>query len=108
MTNQVDLKGRGAVITGGARGIGFAIARRFIASGARVSLWDMDAAAIDAAKKELGTLTHGHVVDIVNDAEVAKAAAATERALDRIDILVNNAGITGPGFGTRISRRGTK
>jgi 3-oxoacyl-[acyl-carrier protein] reductase len=96
MTNQVDLKGRGAVITGGARGIGFAIARRFIASGARVSLWDMDAAAIDAAKKELGPLTHGHVVDITNDADVAKAAAATERALDRIDILVNNAGITGP------------
>ena len=96
MTNAIDLKGRGAVITGGARGIGLAIARRFVASGAAVSLWDMDPAAIDAAKKQLGPKAHGHVVDITDDAGVAKAAAASDKALGKIDILVNNAGITGP------------
>ncbi|MGQ0675253.1 MAG: SDR family NAD(P)-dependent oxidoreductase [Rhodospirillales bacterium] len=96
MTNAIDLKGRGAVVTGGARGIGLAIAKRFIASGAAVSLWDMDAAAIETAKKQLGSQAHGHLVDVADDAEVAKAAAAGEKALGRIDILVNNAGITGP------------
>ncbi len=96
MSTVIDLNGRGAVVTGGARGIGFAIAQRFIASGASVSLWDMDAAAIDAAKQQLGAKAHGHVVDIVDDADVAKAVTATEKTLGKIDILVNNAGITGP------------
>jgi 3-oxoacyl-[acyl-carrier protein] reductase len=96
--NRIDLQGRAAVITGGARGIGFAIARRFLASGATVALWDMDAAAIEAAKKELGAgaSVHGEALDITDDAKVAAATAASEKALGQIDILVNNAGITGP------------
>lgn len=96
--NRIDLQGRAAVVTGGARGIGFAIARRFLASGATVALWDMDAAAIEAAKKELGAgaSVHGEALDITDDAKVAAATAASEKALGRIDILVNNAGITGP------------
>ncbi len=96
MSNAIDLKGRGAIITGGARGIGLAIAQRFIASGAAVGLWDMDPAAIDAAKKHLGPKSHGHAVDITDEAGVARATDASEKALGRIDILVNNAGITGP------------
>jgi 3-oxoacyl-[acyl-carrier protein] reductase len=96
--NRIDLEGRVAVVTGGARGIGLAIARRFLASGARVALWDMDGAAIEAAKKELdaGASVHGHTLDITDDAKVAAATEATEKALGAVDILVNNAGITGP------------
>jgi len=96
--NSIDLKGRVAVVTGGARGIGLAIARRFLASGAKVALWDMDAKAIDAAKRELdaGGAVYGHALDITDDAKVDQAVPATEQALGPIDILVNNAGITGP------------
>ena len=96
--NTIDLKGRVAVVTGGARGIGLAIARRFLASGAKVALWDMDAKAIDAAKRELdaGGAVYGHALDITDDAKVDQAVPATEQALGPIDILVNNAGITGP------------
>ncbi|MCK6449934.1 MAG: SDR family oxidoreductase [Alphaproteobacteria bacterium] len=100
--NQYHLKDRAAVITGGARGIGLAIAERMLLSGASVSLWDVDAAAIDQAKKaHAGKSTiHGQVVDIASDEAVAAATAATEKALGRIDILVNNAGITGPNKAT--------
>jgi 3-oxoacyl-[acyl-carrier protein] reductase len=96
--NQIDMKGRAAVITGGARGIGLAIARRFLDSGAKVALWDMDIAAIEAAKKELGggASVQGQALDITDDAKVDQAVAATEKALGAIDVLVNNAGITGP------------
>jgi len=96
--NKLDLNGRVAVITGGARGIGYAIAQRYLASGAKVSLWDMDQAAIDAAKKSLnaGASVDGQMLDITDDAKVDAAVAATEKALGPVDILVNNAGITGP------------
>jgi 3-oxoacyl-[acyl-carrier protein] reductase len=96
MTNRIELQGRAAVVTGGARGIGFAIAERFIASGAAVALWDMDRAALDEAKKRLGPKASGYAVDITSEDEVAAAAASSEKSLGRIDILVNNAGITGP------------
>src|SRR6185369_1714674 len=86
------------VITGGARGIGLAVAERMLQSGASVSLWDVDAAAIDAARKAHGAkgTIHGAVVDITDDAAIAAATVATEKALGKIDILVANAGITGP------------
>ena len=96
MTNRIELQGRAAVVTGGARGIGFAIAERFIASCAAVALWDMDRAALDEAKKRLGPKASGYAVDITSEDEVAAAAASSEKSLGRIDILVNNAGITGP------------
>ena len=99
--NQIDLQGRVAVITGGAQGIGYAIAERMLASGATVVLWDADEAKLAEAKGMLGG--PGRVVtDKVELTSEAEVAAATTRALAvgrKIDILVNNAGITG-GNGT--------
>lgn len=92
--NQIDLNGRGAIITGGARGIGMAIAQRFRASGARVSLWDMDRKALEAAGGPDGF--HGVQVDVTDEAAVERALQESIGALGRIDIMVNNAGITGP------------
>mgnify|MGYP006269184315 CR=1 FL=1 len=83
--NKIDLAGRKAVITGGARGIGLAAAERMLASGAEVSLWDMDPAALDAAAKRLSSA-----------ASVTAAAQAAIGQMGQVDILVNNAGITGP------------
>jgi len=95
--NQIDLQGQNAVITGGARGIGYAIAERLLASGARCSLWDMNAAALKTAQKKLGAGKNVQtvVVELTNAAAVEKAAASSQRALGTIDILVNNAGIAG-------------
>ena len=99
--NQIDLKGRVAVVTGGAQGIGYAICERLLRSGATAVIWDIDGAKIADAKASLATLgpVDGQVVELTDDAAVAAATAATAAAHGRIDILVNNAGITG-GNGT--------
>jgi len=94
--NQLDFNGRTAVITGGAAGIGLAIAQRLVASGGRVSLWDRDVSALEQARTALGAGTDIRVVDIADPACVETAAKATIVALDRIDALVCSAGITGP------------
>ena len=95
--NQIDLKGRVAVITGGAQGIGYAVAERMLRSGAGVVLWDIDAARLTEAQQTLGAL--GKVstssVELCAEADVAAATQAAVEAHGRIDILVNNAGITG-------------
>lgn len=99
--NTLDLQNRTAVITGGAQGIGYAIAQRMLASGATVMLWDRDDAQLQAAQASLqsegyGTdRVHTHRVELTQDADVAAATEATVQTLGRIDILVNNAGITG-------------
>jgi len=98
--NQIDLKGRVAVITGGARGIGFACARRFIDSGARVALWDLDGDAITASVGSLGAAARGFVVDVANEGAINAARQSTLEAFGQIDIVVNNAGITGPNVKT--------
>jgi 3-oxoacyl-[acyl-carrier protein] reductase len=96
--NQIDLGGRRAVVTGGAQGIGRAVAERFLASGAAVALWDRDAALVAATAAELAR--HGAVhpvrVDVADATEVEAAAGSTIDALGGIDILVANAGIAGP------------
>jgi len=95
--NKIDLNGKKAVVTGGARGIGFAIAQRLLLSGASCSLWDRDAPALESAAKSLGVAgkVHTTVVAIDNPESVKTAAEQTLQALGAIDILVNNAGIAG-------------
>jgi 3-oxoacyl-[acyl-carrier protein] reductase len=99
--NRIDLQDRVAIVTGGAQGIGHAIARRFLASGARVVVWDRDAARLEAARDELapGGSVDAHEVELTDEAAVDRAATAAMKQHGRIDILVNNAGITG-GNGT--------
>jgi 2-dehydro-3-deoxy-L-rhamnonate dehydrogenase (NAD+) len=90
--NQLDVNGRVAVVTGGASGIGFAISRRLLASGARLSLWDASAEALRTVTID----AHTALVDVRDYASVESARDATLETLGRIDILVNSAGITGP------------
>ena len=95
--NQIDLKGRVAVITGGAQGIGYAAAERMLASGASVVLWDLNAAKLNDAEtalSKLGKVTAA-IVELSLQADVEAATADAIKAHGRIDILVNNAGITG-------------
>ena len=93
--NQIDLQGRIAVITGGAQGIGHAVAERFIASGAKVVLWDIDEALLAKARAALGSAASTACVELTDAGAVAAATQAALTQHGRIDILVNNAGITG-------------
>jgi 3-oxoacyl-[acyl-carrier protein] reductase len=94
---RIDLNGRHALITGGARGIGYAIADRLLDSGASVTLWDRDADALASAAGTLGGRQHVFTVtvDVADAASVDRAAADTIGQAGRVDILVNNAGIAG-------------
>ncbi len=95
--NNIDLSGRVAVITGGARGIGFATAQRLLRSGAQVALWDMDADRVKHSANELAALgmVSAHVVELTDEAAIQAALAQTLAAHSRLDIVVNSAGITG-------------
>ena len=94
--NQLDLQGRHAVITGGAVGLGFAIAQRMLASGAQVTLWDRNAQALEDALSRLGDGVATVLVDVADHASVVAAVGQTRALRDSVDILVNSAGITGP------------
>lgn len=95
--NRIDLEGKTAIVTGGARGIGFAIARRLLVSGARVALWDLDRDALARAVSELadGGKVIAEPCDVTKDETIARALENTARRLGEPDILVNNAGIAG-------------
>ncbi|GGG49750.1 SDR family NAD(P)-dependent oxidoreductase [Chelatococcus composti] len=93
--NRYDLAGRTAIVTGGAGGIGRAIASAFIASGAHVCLWDRNETALAAAVSDLGSAAEQRVLDITDAAAVEAAARDCHARWGRIDILVNNAGILG-------------
>jgi 2-dehydro-3-deoxy-L-rhamnonate dehydrogenase (NAD+) len=96
--NRIDLDGRRAVVTGGAQGIGRAVAERLLASGAAVALWDRDQALVDATRAELASrgTVQALAVDVTDLAAVESATAATRQTLGGIDVLINNAGIAGP------------
>ncbi len=94
--NQLDMQGRHAVVTGGAVGLGFAIARRMLDSGARVTLWDVNAQALEQARAQLGAEVRTVVVDVAAHASVVEAVRQTTAHAPVVDALVNSAGITGP------------
>ena len=94
--NQLDFKGRHAVVTGGATGLGYAIAQRLIASGGSVTLWDRDEAGAKKAASALGARASSVAVDVSEQASVQAAVAATLKIAPKVDALVNSAGITGP------------
>ena len=95
MANQIDLKGRMAVVTGGAQGFGRAVTERFVASGATVAIWDRDTALAEKTAAAIGKGVTVYACDVGDPASVKAATDATLKAMGRIDILINNAGIAG-------------
>ena len=94
--NKIDLAGQTAVVTGGAQGLGLAIARRIAASGAKVCLWDVNGKELAAAAASIGQAASSVVVDITDADAVIQAVTRTEEEAGPISILVNSAGIAGP------------
>ena len=94
--NNLDLKDRVAIITGGAQGFGLAISKRIIQSGGKAVIWDIDENAIKSAIDEISSDNLSFKkVDVTNFVEIENALLETEKELGKIDIFVNNAGITG-------------
>jgi 3-oxoacyl-[acyl-carrier protein] reductase len=94
--NQLDFRGRHAVVTGGATGLGHAIAQRLLHSGGTVTLWDVDGAAGRRAALALGSQARAVEVDVADPDSVAQALRQTLDAVPQVHALVNCAGITGP------------
>jgi len=95
--NSYDLKGRSAIITGAAKGIGYATAERLLESGAAVSLWDIDREGLDAAAKSLAAkgIVQAVPCDCGDESAVAEAYAKTISQFPKVDILIANAGVVG-------------
>src|SRR5258708_2964873 len=100
--NKIDLNTRCAVVTGGAQGFGRAITERFVASGAKVAIWDHDQPFAEKTAKEIGAAVTAFKVDVSDLAAVETARDATLKAFGKIDILVNNPGL--PGMRSRSMR----
>ena len=96
--NKIDLKDKVAVVTGGAQGFGLAIVEKFLASDAKVIIWDKDKEMMSSLN--LGDNVHTVEVDVTNFDSVTKATEQSLKIHNSIDILVNNAGIAGPSFKT--------
>jgi NAD(P)-dependent dehydrogenase (short-subunit alcohol dehydrogenase family) len=91
-----NFKDRTALVTGGAQGFGFDIAKRFLNSGAKVIIWDIDTKMLEKAANDLNSPNLStNVVDVTNFQEVENSIKEIVKK-DKIDILINNAGITGP------------
>ena len=93
--NQYDLTGRVAVVTGGAQGIGFAVARRMAASGAHIAIWDRDGELAEQAAQSLGPQARAYRVDVTDGAAMLAAAQVVRAAQGSIGVLVSSAGIAG-------------
>ena len=95
--NNINLKNKVAVVTGGAQGFGLAIVKRFLASGAQVVIWDRDEKILSSVEEKNTTKV---IVDVTNFQKIEEATKETLSQFGRIDILVNNAGIAGPSYTT--------
>src|SRR6185436_7071754 len=93
--NQLDFKGRTAIVTGGAQGIGLAIVKRLFASGARVRIWDRDEKLLARIVRKLGANAAGEALDVTDPHAVERGVKSAVKRGGRIDVLVNNAGIAG-------------
>ena len=95
--NNIDLKGKRAIVTGAARGIGFAIAERLLQSGATVTLWDIELPSLEKAQADLKSA--GKVfsvgVDVTQENSIKRGVELTYEHMGDVEILINNAGITG-------------
>ena len=95
--NNINIKNKVAVVTGGAQGFGLAIAKRFLVSGAQVVIWDIDEKILLSVEEKNITKI---IVDVTNFQKIEEATKETLSLFGRIDILVNNAGIAGPSYTT--------
>jgi 3-oxoacyl-[acyl-carrier protein] reductase len=95
--NNINLKNKVAVVTGGAQGFGLAIAKRFLVSGAKVVIWDIDEKILLSVEEKNITKI---IVDVTSFQKIEEATKETLSLFGRIDILVNNAGIAGPSYTT--------
>ncbi len=93
--NQYDLSGEVAIVTGGAQGIGFAVAKRLAASGAKICIWDLSEELLEGAGKEIGAGTMTCKVDITQLGQLEQAADQVNSEFGKISVLANSAGIAG-------------
>ncbi len=100
MADAGRFSGRTAIVTGGASGIGLAAAARLLREGARLAVWDANAAALGKLAGELGGTVHTVALDLADPEAVRRATEGTAAALGRIDILVASAGLAGPNHPT--------
>ena len=100
--NQIDLRNRHAIVTGAAQGIGLAIARRLLESGASVSMWDRDEQLLSNAVNQLGSHDRAvaRCIDITDASSVESGVAFSISTFGKVDIMVANAGIAGPNHTT--------
>ncbi|OLD05864.1 MAG: 3-oxoacyl-[acyl-carrier-protein] reductase [Gemmatimonadetes bacterium 13_1_40CM_3_69_22] len=91
---KIDLKGKVALVTGGSRGIGYAIAQALARAGAKVAVLGRDGTRAQEAARSLGDGARGYACDVAEAAQVEQAVATIEQEFEQIDVLVNNAGTT--------------
>ena len=100
--NEINLKGRTAIVTGAAQGFGLAITKRYLKSGAKVIMWDIDEEYLHKSYKEINNPKNCfiNIVDVTDSNQVNNAIQESIQDFNKIDIFVNNAGITGPNIET--------